>query len=123
MARNEEGLKKALTMVNDLKNEFWKDVKVPGTSCEFNQELEKAVRIASAFELSQVLIKDALSRKESCGAHYREEFVTEDGEAKRNDEEYMYVSAWEYQGENKEPKLHKEELKFEFVEVKQRSYK
>lgn len=123
MARNEEGLKKALTMVKDLKNEFWKDVKVPGTSDEFNQELEKAVRIASAFELSQLLIKDALSRKESCGAHYREEYVTEDGEAKRNDEEYMYVSAWEYQGEDKEPKLHKEELKFEFVEVKQRSYK
>ena len=123
MARNEKGLIEALTLVKELEAEFWKDVKVPGTAFEFNQELERAVRIAAAFEQSQLLIKDALDRKESCGAHYREEFVTEDGEAQRNDEEYMYVSAWEYLGEGKEPKLHKEPLKFEYIEVKQRSYK
>ncbi len=122
MTRNEEGLKKALGIVKELKEEFWKEVKVSGIINELNQELDKAVRVADFFELSQLMITDALNRKESCGAHFREEY-TEGGEALRNDDEYMYVAGWEFTGENKEHKLHKEELKYEYVEVKKRSYK
>ena len=88
-----------------------------------NQSLEKALRLASSFEISRLMLRDAMNRKESCGAHFREEYQTEEGEAKRNDEDFMYVSAWEYQGEGKEPTLHKEELKFEAVKPTQRSYK
>jgi len=123
MARSEEGLKQAAKEVKELKDEFWKNVKVPGTTSELNQELEKAVRVADFFDLSQLMIRDALNRKESCGAHYREEYQTEGGEAKRNDQDYMYVSAWEYKGDEEEPVLHQEKLSFEFVEVKERSYK
>src|SRR6056297_116723 len=123
MARSEEGLKQAAKEVKELKEEFWKNLKVPGTMNELNQELEKAVRVADFFDLSQLMIRDALNRKESCGAHYREEYQTEGGEAKRNDNDYMYVSAWEYKGEDQEPVLHQEKLSFEFVEVKERSYK
>ena len=123
MVRNEEGLKKALTLVHDLKEEFWKDLKITGTSSDLNMELEKAGRVADFFELSELLITDALNRKESCGAHFREEYQTPDGEAKRNDSEFTFVAAWEYTGEGKPHVLHKEELKFEFVEMKERSYK
>jgi succinate dehydrogenase / fumarate reductase flavoprotein subunit len=123
MVRNEEGLKKALTLVHDLKDEFWKDLKLTGTTDEVNMELEKAGRVADFFELADLLITDALNRKESCGAHFREEYQTPDGEAKRNDKEFAYVAAWEYAGENQPHVLHKEELKFEFVELKERSYK
>jgi succinate dehydrogenase / fumarate reductase flavoprotein subunit len=123
MVRNEEGLKRALVLVTQLKEEFWKDVKIPGKINELNMELEKAGRVADFFELAQLLIMDALNRKESCGAHFREEYQTEDGEALRNDREYAYVAAWEYAGDNLEPVLHKENLKFENVEVKVRSYK
>lgn len=123
MVRNEEGLKRALTLVRELKEEFWRDVRIPGTADELNMELEKAGRVADFFELSELLITDALNRKESCGAHYREEFQTPDGEAQRNDKEFAYVAAWEYAGEGKPHILHKEELKFEFVEMKERSYK
>lgn len=123
MKRNEEGLKKALTLVKELKEEFWKDVKIPGEMNEFNQELEKAGRVADFFELAQLIILDALNRRESCGAHFREEFQTEEGEPKRDDENYSYVAAWEYTGEDSEPVLHKEQLTFEFVKVTQRSYK
>ncbi|MBU0764011.1 MAG: fumarate reductase/succinate dehydrogenase flavoprotein subunit, partial [Bacteroidetes bacterium] len=123
MSRNEEGLKKAIKMVDDLKEEFWKNLKVAGSDDSLNQELEKAIRVANSFELGKLLIRDALNRNESCGAHFREEYQTEDGEAKRDDDNYMYVAAWEFQGEDKEPKLHKEDLKYEYVEVKQRSYK
>ncbi len=123
MVRNEEGLKKALVLVNELKEEFWRDVKIPGTLNELNPELEKAGRIADFFELAELLITDALNRKESCGAHFREEFQTAEGEAKRNDKDFAYVAAWEYAGEGKPHVLHKEELKFEFVELKERSYK
>jgi succinate dehydrogenase / fumarate reductase, flavoprotein subunit len=123
MVRNEEGLKKALELIKQLKDEFWKDLNVPGDSKQVNQELEKAGRVADYFELSELLVTDALSRKESCGAHFREEFQTPDGEALRNDEEFAYVSAWEYAGEDKPHILHKEELKFEEVEMKVRSYK
>jgi succinate dehydrogenase / fumarate reductase, flavoprotein subunit len=122
MRRNEEGLKKALALVTELKKEFWSDLLVPGEGTELNQELEKAGRVADFLELARLMITDALNRKESCGAHFREESQTEDGEAKRIDAEYSYVAAWEYNGED-EPILNKEPLKFEFVELKERSYK
>ncbi|HOW41605.1 MAG TPA: fumarate reductase/succinate dehydrogenase flavoprotein subunit [Bacteroidales bacterium] len=123
MSRNEAGLKEALKLIAELKEEFWKDLNVPGTQNEVNQELEKAGRVADLFELAELLVNDALNRKESCGAHFREEFQTPDGEALRNDEEFTYVAAWEFAGEGKAPILHKEELKFEEVEMKVRSYK
>jgi succinate dehydrogenase / fumarate reductase flavoprotein subunit len=123
MKRNEEGLKKAKALVLELKDEFWKDIKIPGTVNELNTELEKAGRVADFFELAELLITDALERNESCGAHFREEYQTTDGEAKRNDEKYAYVAAWEYAGEGKSHILHKEELKFNEVEMKVRSYK
>lgn len=123
MVRNEEGLKKALEMVDELQKEFWENVKVPGTADELNQELEKAVRVADFFEIGKLIIMDGLYRKESCGAHFREESQTETGEAKRNDKDYAYVSAWEYNGDGDSPKLHKEPLVFENVELKERSYK
>ncbi|MFO7940215.1 MAG: fumarate reductase/succinate dehydrogenase flavoprotein subunit [Bacteroidales bacterium] len=123
MARNEEGLKQALKDIDALKEEFWKDVRVPGKNEELNQELDKALRIADFFELARLMVTDALNRGESCGAHFREESQTDSGEAQRIDSEYSYVAAWEYQGEGQPPKLHKEELKFDFVEMKERSYK
>lgn len=123
MVRNEEGLKKALVLIKELKEEFWSDLKVPGENGQVNQELEKAGRVADYFELSTLLVNDALNRNESCGAHFREEFQTPDGEAKRNDEEFAYVAAWEYAGEGKPHVLHKEDLIFEEVEMKVRSYK
>jgi succinate dehydrogenase / fumarate reductase flavoprotein subunit len=123
MIRNEEGLKKALILINDLKEEFWRDLNVPGTINELNMELEKAGRVADYFELAELLVNDALNRNESCGAHFREEFQTPDGEALRNDEKFAYVAAWEYAGEGTPHILHKEELKFEEVEMKVRSYK
>ncbi len=123
MLRNEKGLKKAAVMVNELKEKFWKDLKVPGGLNEINQELEKAGRVAEYLELANLMIMDALNRTESCGAHFREESQTQEGEAKRDDNNFSYVAAWEYAGENNAHILHKEELKFEFVEVKVRSYK
>ena len=123
MVRNEEGLKKALVLIDELRKEFWSDLNVPGNVNEVNQELEKAGRVADYFEVAELLVTDALNRKESCGAHFREEFQTPDGEAMRNDEEFCYVSAWEYTGENQSHVLHKEELHFEEVEMKVRSYK
>jgi len=123
MIRNEEGLKKALVLINDLKAEFYKDLNIPCTANELNMELEKAGRVADYFELAELLVTDALNRRESCGAHFREEFQTPDGEAMRNDNEFAYVAAWEYAGEGKQHILHKEELKFEEVEMKVRSYK
>jgi succinate dehydrogenase / fumarate reductase flavoprotein subunit len=123
MIRNEQGLKKAMSMVRELKEEFWIDLNVPGSIYELNPELEKAGRVADFFELAELLIIDALNRKESCGAHFREEYQTADGEALRNDADFAYVAAWEYTGDGKQPVLHKEELKFEEVELKLRSYK
>jgi len=122
MTRNEEGLKKALKLVDELKKEFWSDLMVPGEGADLNQELEKAGRVADFMELAKLMITDALNRKESCGAHFREEYQTPDGEAMRNDSEYSFVAAWEYNGDD-EPILNKEPLKFEFVELKERSYK
>jgi len=122
MARNAEGLKKAIEEIKALKVEFWKDVRVPGEANDLNQELEKAIRLADYFEMGELLARDALNRNESCGGHFREESATEEGEAKRDDENYAYVAAWEYKGDT-EPLLHKEDLNFEFIELKQRSYK
>ena len=98
-------------------------MKVPGTQYEFNQELEKALRLEDFFEIGQLMARDALNRNESCGGHFRIESQTEEGEAKRDDANYMYVAAWEYKGEGVEPELHKEPLKYEFIEVKTRNYK
>lgn len=123
MSRNEEGLTKALKEIQELKEEFWKDVKVAGELNELNHELEKAGRIADFFDLARLIVIDALNRKESCGAHFREEYQTDEGEPQRDDKNYSYVAAWEYTGETSDPKLHKEELKFEFVTPVQRSYK
>ncbi|MDP4224471.1 MAG: fumarate reductase/succinate dehydrogenase flavoprotein subunit [Bacteroidota bacterium] len=123
MTRNEEGLKKGLKLIGELKDEFWKDLLVPGTVNDLNHELEKAGRVADYLELAELLVNDALARKESCGAHFREEFQTPDGEARRNDKEFAYVAVWEYAGEGMPHILHKEDLKFEEVELKERSYK
>lgn len=123
MSRNEEGLRKAFILVEELEKEFWKELSVPGTPNELNMELEKAGRVADFFGVAKLMITDALDRKESCGAHFREESQTDTGEAQRIDELYSYVAAWEYAGEDKAPILHKEPLVFENVELKVRSYK
>jgi succinate dehydrogenase / fumarate reductase, flavoprotein subunit len=123
MSRNEEGLKTAILEIQKLRDEFWGNVKIPGDMNNLNQELEKAGRLADFFDIAELLARDALDRKESCGGHFREESATEDGEAKRNDEEFAYVSVWEYKGEKKEPVLHKEPLTFESIKLTQRSYK
>ncbi len=123
MARNKAGLKKALQLIPELKQRFWKDVKVTGADLDMNMELEKAGRVADYFELGELMARDALQREESCGGHFREEHQTEEGEAKRNDGRFSFVAAWEYKGEKKSPVLHKEPLKFEYVKPSQRSYK
>jgi succinate dehydrogenase / fumarate reductase flavoprotein subunit len=127
MARNEKHLKEAIAEIKEIREDFWKNVKVPGSSNEFNQELEKAGRVADFLELGELFAKDALDRKESCGGHFRDESVEKDGpqkgEALRNDKDYAYVSAWEYKGEPSDAVLHKEELEFKYIELKTRSYK
>jgi succinate dehydrogenase / fumarate reductase flavoprotein subunit len=123
MARNAEGLKEAIKEIRELREEFWKDVKVPGKADQFNPELDKAGRVADFLELGELMCVDALNREESAGGHFREEYQTEEGEAKRDDDNYRYVAAWEYTGEPSEAKLHKEELIFDNIELKTRSYK
>jgi succinate dehydrogenase / fumarate reductase flavoprotein subunit len=123
MVRNKEGLEGAIRDINSIRDEFWKEVNVPGTKNGLNQELEKAGRVADFIELGALMCYDALSREESCGGHFREEFQTREGEAVRNDEDYSFVSAWEYKGEKEVPELHKEDLNYENIELKQRSYK
>lgn len=123
MSRTEEGLKKGKAKIQELRKEFWQNVNVLGSSNELNQELEKALRVADFIELGELMVDDALNRAESCGGHFREESSTQDGEAQRKDDEYAYVAAWQYQGENQPEVLHKEELKFENVKLTQRSYK
>jgi succinate dehydrogenase / fumarate reductase flavoprotein subunit len=123
MYRNEEGLRKAKVLIKELEEEFWKNLKVTGTTEGVNQELEKAGRVADYFELTQLLCDDALNRKESCGAHFREESQTETGEAKRDDANYAYVAAWEYKGSGQPSELHIENLNFEYVKPQERSYK
>jgi succinate dehydrogenase / fumarate reductase flavoprotein subunit len=123
MGRNEKGLKEALEKIPRIREAFWKDVNVPGSADDLNQALEKANRVADFMEFAELMVKDALNRAESCGGHFREESQTEEGEALRNDDEYCYVAAWEFQGLENEPVLHKEELVFEEVKLSQRSYK
>ncbi|MEO6252944.1 MAG: fumarate reductase/succinate dehydrogenase flavoprotein subunit [Ferruginibacter sp.] len=122
MARNAQGLKEAITEIQALKKEFWSDVKIPGDVNEMNPELDKAGRVADFIELGELMCKDALDRNESCGGHFREESQTEDGEAKRDDDNFSYVSAWEYRGES-DWELNQEPLNFEIVKPTQRSYK
>lgn len=123
MGRTEAGLKKALSEIPALREEFWRDVAIPGSAQSFNQTLEKALRVADFLEFAELLCTDALNRNESCGGHFREEHQTPDGEAKRNDQDYCYVSAWAFQGLNERPIEHKEPLTFESIELQQRSYK
>jgi succinate dehydrogenase / fumarate reductase flavoprotein subunit len=123
MGRNKEGLQKALKLIPELREEFWKDVRVPGVNDELNNELQKATRLADFLELGELMALDALKREESCGGHFREEYQTPEGEALRNDKDFAYVSAWEYKGPGAAPELHKETLNYEFVELKQRNYK
>ncbi|MGF1637919.1 MAG: fumarate reductase/succinate dehydrogenase flavoprotein subunit [Cyclobacteriaceae bacterium] len=123
MARSAEGLKQAKAEIQELKREYWQNVKVLGTNEELNMTLEKAMRVADFIELGELMVDDALMREESCGGHFREEHQTPEGEAKRDDENFTFVSAWAYQGENKQAVLHKEELIFENVKLTQRSYK
>ena len=123
MARNASGLKKGLSLIPELRAEFWRNVNVPGSDAELNQALEKAGRVADFLELGELMCLDALHREESCGGHFREEFQTEDGEALRDDEHFAYVAAWEYKGPGRTPELHKEPLEFEYVNLAQRSYK
>ena len=121
MERSAEGLKSAIDQVRALRDQFWRDVRVLGNGDEPNQALEKAGRVADFFELAELMCIDALQREESCGGHFRVEHQTPEGEAKRNDDEFLYVSAWEYTGEA--PKLHKEPLEYEEVKLATRSYK
>ena len=123
LARNAKGLTEAIQEIKEIREDFWKNVKVTGTLNEFNQELEKAGRVADFLELAELFAKDALERNESCGGHFREEYQTADGEALRDDKHYAYVAAWEYTGEPSKAILHKEPLKFENIELKTRSYK
>jgi succinate dehydrogenase flavoprotein subunit len=123
MSRNEEGLKKARKMIRELREEFYKDVFVPGTMDEYNPELEKACRVADFLEMGELLAVDALERRESCGGHFREESRTEEGEALRDDANFAYIASWEWADIDKEPKVHKEQLTFEAIELKTRSYK
>ena len=122
MARNEKGLQEAIVEIQQLKKEFWSDVKIPGTINEMNPELDKAGRVADFIELGELMCKDALNRNESCGGHFREESQTEEGEAMRDDANFAYVAAWEFKGESNW-ELHKEALNFDVAKPTQRSYK
>lgn len=123
MSRNAQGLTTALGQLDDLEKEFWSDLKIMGSDKSLNQDLEKAGRVADFFEIGKLMCHDALNRNESCGAHFREEHQTEQGEAQRDDEHFAYVAAWEYKGPGEKPELHKEALKFENVKLSVRSYK
>lgn len=123
MARNEEGLKTAIEKIKEVKKKFWSDLRIPGDKNGLNLELEKALRLADFIELGELMARDALNREESCGGHFREEHQTEEGEALRHDDKFMYVSVWNYQGDDKEPELLKEKLEYEETEVKTRNYK
>ena len=127
MARNAQGLQEAITEIRQIREEFYRDVRVPGSASEFNQELEKAGRVADFLELGELMCMDALNRNESCGGHFREESQEMDGpqkgEAKRDDANYAYAAAWEWLGEAGKATLHKEELTFDVVKLTQRSYK
>jgi len=123
MSRNADGLREAIVEIKALREDFYKNVNVTGTASEFNEQLAKAGRVADFLELGELFAKDALERTESCGGHFREESQTPEGEALRDDKNFTFVSAWEYQGEPAQAKLHKEALNYEEIEVKTRSYK
>ena len=123
MGRTKEGLETAVKLCKELKKEFWSDLRIPGDMNGVNTELEKATRVADFIELGELIALDALQKEESCGGHFREEYQTADGEALRNDNDFMFVGAWEYKGEDQTPELHKETLNYEAIEVKQRDYK
>jgi succinate dehydrogenase / fumarate reductase flavoprotein subunit len=123
MSRNNAGLEKARGMVQELRAEFWQNVKVPGTTADLNQSLERAGRVADFLEFAELLLIDARHRQESCGGHFNEAYQTPENEALRNDEEYCHVAAWEYKGIGQDPEFHKEPLTFENVQLTQRSYK
>lgn len=123
MAREKAGLEKAIKLISDLRKEFWKNVKVSGSAIGMNSELEKALRVADFLEMGELIARDALQREESCGGHFRVEHQTAEGEAQRDDQNFNFVAAYEYKGSESIPELHKEQLEFEFVEVKQRNYK
>ena len=123
MSRTAQGLETAIEQIRELREQYWQNVKVPGSGGDFNQSLEKAGRVADFFELAELMCVDALERNESCGGHFREEYKTPDGEAQRDDENYSYVAAWEYRGYGNPEELHKEPLEFQYVHPTQRSYK
>jgi succinate dehydrogenase / fumarate reductase, flavoprotein subunit len=123
MGRTKTSLAEAVSKIQKLRSEYWNDVRITGKATEYNPELEKALKVADFLELGELLARDALHREESCGGHFREEYQTGDGEALRNDNQFKYVAAWEYKGENNGPELHQEKLDYEFIEVKQRNYK
>jgi succinate dehydrogenase / fumarate reductase flavoprotein subunit len=123
MSRNSAGLQQAIKNFSQLREEFWSDIRIPGGKEELNQELEKATRVADFIEIGELMARDALQREESCGGHFREEYQTTEGEANRNDNDFMFVGAWEYNGPGKEPILHKEELIYENIKVQTRNYK
>jgi succinate dehydrogenase / fumarate reductase flavoprotein subunit len=124
MARNEKGLTEAIEAIRQLREDFYADVRVPGAANELNQELEKALRVADFIELGQLMAKDALVREESCGGHFREEYQDSEGETLRDDQNFSFVGAWEYKGDDiAQEVLHKEELKYEFIKIAARNYK
>jgi len=123
MSRNKAGLEEALRKIPEIRERFWREVRVSGTGESLNQTLEKAGRVADFLEFAELMAYDALHREESCGGHFREEHQTPDGEAVRNDEKFSYVAAWEYKGVGNTPVLHKEDLEFEAVKPSIRSYK
>jgi len=123
LARSREGLETAISKIQDIRNEFWSDLKVLGTSDNLNQSLERAGRVADFLELAELMCRDALDREESCGGHFRVEHQTEDGEALRDDENFAFVSAWEWTGDDSPQVRHTEPLVFEYVKLSQRSYK
>ena len=123
MARNNEGLQKAQTMIQELRQEFWQNALIPGSDGDFNQSLERAGRVVDFFDFAELMVIDALDRQESCGGHFNEAFQTDENEAKRDDDNFCHVSAWEFTGDDREPNFHKEPLVFENVELSQRSYK
>jgi hypothetical protein len=123
MARSKESLQRAIDQIKALREEFWKDVRVVGKADDFNVELEKALRLADFLELGELMARDALNREESCGGHFRVEHQTEEGEARRDDEHFVYAAVWEYKGMNEAPEMTKEPLDFEFVHPAQRNYK
>jgi succinate dehydrogenase / fumarate reductase flavoprotein subunit len=123
MSRNRAGLEEAIGKVRELRDRFWKDVYVAGRGEDLNQSLEKAGRVADFLEFAELMCEDALHREESCGGHFREEYQTAEGEAKRDDAQFSYAAAWEWKGPGETPVLHKEPLSFEYVHLAQRSYK